>query len=353
MHIIPPNDSRQPLRARIMESGKEISEDRPKPPTRYVFGPVSSRRLGRSLGIDPVPTKTCNWNCVYCQLGRTKSMTGTRGEYFPSEEIVREAEEVLSTHAPGTIDWVTFVGSGETLLHRGLGRMLRRMKDVTDIPLAVITNGSLLSDPVVRTELLPADAVLPSLDGGTPELFRKINRPHPGIPFHHHLGGLQAFSRDYLGKFLVEVMLIRGVNDTDGALSDLAVAMDRISPDAIHLSRPDRPPAEPWVAATDEEGFIKAMSILGSVAKVLHPVESVLHLEGPKGALENLLAILPRHPLSEAQLQRALAHWAPPDVSAFMSSLEASRKVKRTRRHAESFWVSSEARFPSTRSDHS
>ncbi|MFC1661152.1 radical SAM protein [Gemmatimonadota bacterium] len=336
-----------------METGEEQTVGTAKSEARYVFGPVFSRRLGQSLGIDPVPAKTCNWNCVYCQLGRTMPLRSERAEYSNSEDILREAEAALSRSAVGTIDWVTLVGSGETLLHSRVGWMIQRLKKITDLPLAVITNGSLLSDPGVRKELLLADAVLPSLDAGTPGLFKRINRPHPGITFHQHVKGLEAFGREYRGKLLIEVMLIKGVNDTEKALSDLAAVMDQINPDGIHLSRPDRPPAEPWVCPTDEEGFTRALSALGSVAQILHPAESVLRLEGPAHALETLLAVLGRHPLSDAQLQRALAHWPPEDASAFLASLEGSSRIKKTLRHGESFWVSSEAAFPSSPSDHS
>ena len=326
----------------VEEQGKETASSG----ARYVFGPVFSRRLGQSLGIDPVPAKTCNWNCVYCQLGRTVPLLSERAEYFPSADIISEAEAVLSKQAAGTIDWVTFVGSGETLLHLGLGWMLQRMKEITDLPVAVITNGSLLSDPEVRRELLPADAVLPSLDAGTPDLFKRINRPHPGIPFHQYVAGLEAFSREYRGQLLLEVMLIQGLNDTEEALSDLASAAERINPDGIHLSRPERPPAEPWVAPADDEGFMRAASALGSVARVLHPAESVLCLDSSDSAFETLLGVLTRHPLSETQLQRALAHWPSANASAFLDALERSAKIKKTERHGERFWVSREAEFP-------
>jgi wyosine [tRNA(Phe)-imidazoG37] synthetase (radical SAM superfamily) len=318
-----------------------------------VFGPVFSRRLGQSLGIDPVPAKTCNWNCIYCQLGRTAPLRSRRAEYVPSRGVIREVEDALARVEEGAVDWVTFVGSGETLLHLDLGWMLRATKDLTDLPVAVITNGSLLSDPEVRTELLPADAVLPSLDAGSPELFRKINRPHPGVPFQGHLSGLEAFRQEYGGRLLLEVMLIHGLNDTPRALSDLAAAIQRVRPDAIHLSSPDRPPAEPWVRATDHEGFMRAVSTLGSAATVLHPAETILFLTDSDSAADTLLGILSRHPMSNAQLHRAMAHWAPSQASAFLDSLGASPRVKKTIRHGETFWVSREAVFPSGEDHHS
>ena len=144
---------------------------------RYVFGPVPSRRLGQSLGIDPIPSKTCNWNCVYCQLGRTSPMTNERRDYFPPSAIVEDVLAAVEAHEPGEIDWVTFVGSGEPTLHASLGAMIREIKAATEIPVAVLTNGALLYRPDIREELTSADAVLPSLDAGSGALHRQINRP--------------------------------------------------------------------------------------------------------------------------------------------------------------------------------
>ena len=147
----------------------------------YVFGPVPSRRLGQSLGVDTIPLKTCNWNCVYCQLGRSEPLINERREYVPREIIMAEVKETLQNHRPGEIDWVTFVGSGEPTLHSGIGWLIRQVKAFTDIPVAVITNGSLLYLPAVREELAPADAVLPTLDAGSAQLYRQINRPYPAL----------------------------------------------------------------------------------------------------------------------------------------------------------------------------
>src|SRR3972149_2395926 len=124
---------------------------------RYVFGPVPSRRAGRSLGIDPTPLKTCNWNCVYCQLGRTRPLVNERKEYYPSEEILTEVREALVAHQLGEIDWVTFVGSGEPLLHTSMGWLIRQVKGMTNLPVAVITNGSLLYLPGGGQELAAAE----------------------------------------------------------------------------------------------------------------------------------------------------------------------------------------------------
>lgn len=123
---------------------------------KYVFGPIPSRRLGRSLGIDPIPLKTCNWNCVYCQLGRTSELTNERRDYFPPDEIIAEVKTALQSHDAEEIDWLTFAGSGEPTLHASLGRIIAELKEATNVPIAVITNGSLLYLPEVRAALMPA-----------------------------------------------------------------------------------------------------------------------------------------------------------------------------------------------------
>ena len=185
----------------------------------YVYGPVPSRRLGESLGIDPIPFKTCNWNCVYCQLGGTSPLTNERREFFLQDEILAEVQSALTSQDRDKVDWLTFVGTGEPTLHAGLGEMIRRLKCMTDIPIAVITNGSLLYLPEVRRELEEANAVLPTLDAGNEKLYRRINRPHPRLGLDRHVDGLTAFRQEFRGDLWVEVMLIRGLNDTVEALS--------------------------------------------------------------------------------------------------------------------------------------
>ena len=181
---------------------------------KSVFGPVPSRRLGQSLGIDPIPLKTCNWNCVYCQLGRSRPLTNIQREYIPRRAILEEIKQVLSRYQPGEIDWITFVGSGEPTLHSGLGWLISEVKALTTLPVAVITNGARLYQPETRRQLALADAVLPSLDAGNPRLYRKINRPWPKLTFEHLVEGMVAFRQEYQGKLWLEIMLIRGLNDT-------------------------------------------------------------------------------------------------------------------------------------------
>jgi wyosine [tRNA(Phe)-imidazoG37] synthetase (radical SAM superfamily) len=313
---------------------------------KYVFGPVPSRRLGQSLGIDPVPLKTCNWNCVYCQLGRSIPLRNVRREYFPREEMLVEVEQALASHDPGEIDWVTFVGSGETTLHASIGWLIRQVKSLTHLPVAVITNGSLLSLPEMRLELSPADAVLPSLDAGNARLYRKINRPHPDISYKRLVEGLVAFREEYQGKLWVEVMLVRGLNDTESALSEIASALKSIQPDEVHILQPTRPPAETWVQPSDEEGLLRARAILGDIARVIHPASGSFDLSGTESLVDAIVGIITRHPMREDELAQALTHWWPGEVDAALKELESSGRAQVIERYGCRFWSAASAHYP-------
>jgi len=312
----------------------------------YIFGPVPTRRLGQSLGIDPVPLKTCNWNCVYCQLGRSKPMVNERKDFFPADEILAEAKNALLSHQSGEIDWVTFVGSGETTLHASLGWLIREVKKITRLPVAVITNGSLLYLPEVRQELLAADAVLPSLDAGTPELYQQINRPYPGLSFESFLDGLIAFSEEYQGNLWVEVMLVKDLNDTENQLSKIASAMQRIKPDEVHIMQPTRPPVETWVKPPSDDGLRRALDILGDTARVIHPASGSYDLGGGKSIVEAVVGIVTRHPMREEELVETLKIWAAGDVTNALSTLAESGKLQVVERNGIRFWSASPSYYP-------
>ncbi len=313
---------------------------------KYVFGPVPSRRLGQSLGIDTIPLKTCNWNCVYCQLGRTKPVTNERKQYYPPEEIISEVEEALHAHQPGEIDWVTFVGSGEPLLHDSMGWLIRQVKQKTDLPVAVITNGSLLYLSEVRQELAAADAVLPTLDAGSEALYRQINRPHPDITLTRLVEGLIAFRNEYQGKLWVEVMLVQGLNDSPAALGEIAAVLKKVRPDAVHLNLPTRPPAETWVRPPSDEGLMQALAILGSAAEVVHPAEGSFDLRGFDNPVDAILTIIARHPMREVELERALSCWSPEKVQQVLADLAASRRAQVVERYGVRFWSAAPSHYP-------
>jgi wyosine [tRNA(Phe)-imidazoG37] synthetase (radical SAM superfamily) len=327
-------------------TGIKVRKEAGEMKIQTVFGPVPSRRLGQSLGVDTIPLKTCNWNCVYCQLGRTIPVTNERKEYYPRQEILAEIKKALDSHAPGDIDWITFVGSGEPTLHVGLGWLIANTKTMTDIPVAVITNGALLYMPEVRQELLPADAIMPSLDAGTPLLYRRLNRPHPAITFERLVGGLISFRQIYQGSLWVQVMLMRGLNDTEETLEGIAAVLKQIHADQVHLILPNRPPTETWVHPSDEEGIMRAQAILGRVATVVHPARGSFDLSGSDNVVDAIIGIITRHPMRETELEDALQRWAPGQVETVLTALQEDGRAKLIERLGIRFWSGAPAHFP-------
>jgi len=209
---------------------------------QYVYGPVPSRRLGRSLGIDLVPFKTCTYDCVYCQLGRTTNKTIKRKEYVAVEEILAELERKLAgEHVP---DYIGIAGSGEPTLNSGIGGLVNKIKALTDIPVAVLTNGSLLWMSEVQDALMGADLVLPSLDAGDDPLFQYVNRPHGELSFERMTDGIAAFTRRFSGKVWLEVFLLGGVTGIPAEVEKIAAIVRRIQPARVQLNSVSRPPAE-------------------------------------------------------------------------------------------------------------
>ena len=313
---------------------------------KYVFGPVPSRRLGQSLGIDPVTLKTCNWNCVYCQLGRTIPLSNARKEYIPTEEIFSEVEEALNHHQHGGIDWITFVGSGETMLASNVGILIERIKQITKIPIAVITNGSLLYLPEVRQELLMADAVLPSLDAGNALLYKKINRPHPEVTFERLVGGLKQFRKEFTGKLWIEVMLLQDLNDSEEELKAIACHLMEIQPDEVHILLPTRPPVETWVRPADEAGIQRAYKIFGSIARVINTTDGTFELAENEDLMDAIVNIITRHPMKESEILETLQKYSQGNVQNTLELLEKSRKAQVVVRNNVRYWSAMPSFFP-------
>lgn len=321
----------------------------PTGPFHHVFGPVPTRRLGNSLGIDTVPAKTCNWNCVYCQLGRTHPLTHERRDFAPEREILAEVRARLAALPPGAVDWITFVAAGEGTLHRGLGRLIRAVKRLSDRPVAVITNGSLLHRPEVRAELAAADAVLPTLDAGEAGLFRRINRPHRALSFAQQVAGIKAFARrKRRGRLWIEVMLVAGLNDSDGALHRLARVLARIGPDEIHVTLPVRCPVEAWVRPPPPARIRRAEMILGARAKLAPESPAPRRTIRFAEAGEELVGLVTRHPLLRSDCARLLGGWPVSRVARLVAHLLAAGRVQLVRRLGGEFITAARLRFPGT-----
>ncbi|MBN2615078.1 MAG: radical SAM protein [Bacteroidales bacterium] len=220
---------------------------------QYLFGPVPSRRLGMSLGVDLVPHKVCSLNCVYCECGKTTTLTTQRKEYIPYDAVVAEIDDYLRNNP--LPDYITFSGSGEPTLNSRIGEVLGYIKGLgKKIPVAVLTNGTLMNDPEVRRELMQADVVLPSLDAAEHRAFIKVNRPYRTLNVPDMIQGLVDFRKEYSGKIWLEVLIIPGINDRAENLNALKDAFLKIKPDEIQLNTLDRPGAvENIRAATRKE----------------------------------------------------------------------------------------------------
>jgi wyosine [tRNA(Phe)-imidazoG37] synthetase (radical SAM superfamily) len=303
-----------------------------------VYGPVPSRRLGQSLGIDPIPFKTCNYNCVYCQLGRTRPLTNQRQNFFPLEDILAETQAALAAF-PGQIDYVTFVGQGEPLLCASLGRLIRGVKALTDISVAVITNGALLALPEVRAEVSVADVVMPSLDAADEATFRRINRPWSKLRLADIIRGLAAFRDEFNGQLWVEVMLVRGLNDSEERLLEIRAALAQIRPDQVHLNLPVRPPAETWVQPPDDNGLMRATAILGDVARLVTPYTGDFNLSPDTPAAEAVEQIIRRHPMREEELLTTLTGRTPDEIAVILRYLEAGGRARHIVYRGQHFWT--------------
>lgn len=236
---------------------------------QYVYGPVPSRRLGRSLGVDLVPYKTCTYDCIYCQLGPTTRKTVQRRDYAPQAAVVAEVSAALSRgEAPNVIG---LAGSGEPTLHSGIGALIRALKKVSKIPVAVLTNGSLLWRKSVRDALMAADLVIPSLDAGDDNTFERVNRPHQSIGFQRMVAGIADFTAAFAGEVWLEVLLLAGLTDTPAAVKRIAAEVANIGPTRVQLGTVIRPPAETIAAPLSGKALAALAPLFACEVEIIAP----------------------------------------------------------------------------------
>jgi len=231
----------------------------------YVYGPVPSRRLGLSLGLNIIPKKTCTLNCIYCQCGRTTRLTVARRPFFPVKEIIAQVRAAVKGRR---IDYLTFSGEGEPTLNQDIGKIIRLLKKEFPIPIAVITNSTLLSDPQVRQNLYPADLVVPTLAAADQETFAHLNRPHPRLSIDKIATGLKRFRRYFSGKIWLEIMLVKNINDSPEHLMKLRRLAYEINPDRIQLNTVVRPPAEPFALPLTQDDLIQVQMLFGPESEI-------------------------------------------------------------------------------------
>ncbi|MDF1613760.1 radical SAM protein [Desulfurivibrio dismutans] len=282
----------------------------------FIFGPVNSRRLGISLGIDLLPPKICNFNCIYCEVGPTTEFTNERGEYADTAAIIAEIEAFRADEAAvARLDVLTITASGEPTLHLGLGEIIAHCKKKIAKPVAVLSNGSLLHDPQVRRELAQADIIIPSLDAARDESFRRINRPDRQCRLSEIIDGLVAFRREFTGHYWLEILLAKGINDTPADLAALAAAVARIKPERVQLNTVARPPLESFARPLRAEELRAAAAALPVTVDILTDraadapplVRDVLASKrGRREDEEEVLHLLRRRPCTAADISTAL-----------------------------------------------
>jgi wyosine [tRNA(Phe)-imidazoG37] synthetase (radical SAM superfamily) len=304
----------------------------------HLFGPVPSRRLGRSLGIDLVPFKTCTFDCIYCQLGRTTEKTTVRREYIPKKKILDELTGYL--RAPhGDIDYLTLSGSGEPTLHSGFGCIIASIKRMTDVPVAVLTNGSLLHDREVRRELSAADLVIPTLAADSETVFQCVHRPEPSITFAQHVEGLVQFSREFNNHLWLELFLLQGITAMEKSVSEMNQIIEKIKLEKIQINTATRPPCE-YFAYPVPEKRIRSLSklIQGDVEVV---AERYHRSPGPKKAyptVETAIAkLIQRRPCTVEDVSRGLSIHAA-EASKILSHLVYQSKAKVYHRNRKTYF---------------
>lgn len=297
--------------------------------SEMVFGPVPSRRLGRSLGINNIPPKICSYACVYCQLGRTICLQIERKPYYGVDEIMAQVSQRVEQLSGGgeVIDYLTFVPDGEPTLDIHIGKEIEALKSL-GIPIAVISNGSLLWREDVRADLMQADWVSVKVDAVDEPTWRRVNRPHGGISLNTVLEGVQAFAKQFEGALMTETMLVGDINVERSTLYDLAQFLAQLAPQTVYLSIPTRPPAEDWVRTPTENAVTQAYHIL---TEAHLRVELLTGYEGSEFSStgnpeQDILSITAVHPLREDAL-RVLLEEAGEDWGLVENLLEKGQLV--------------------------
>jgi wyosine [tRNA(Phe)-imidazoG37] synthetase (radical SAM superfamily) len=294
---------------------------------KHIFGPVPSRRLGMSLGVDLVPHKVCSLNCVYCECGRTTDLTVQRKEYVPTKEVLNELTDYL-TNNPFP-DYVTFSGSGEPTLNSDIGKIIKYIKkEFSNIPVAVLTNATLLYDKNVRKEILGADVILPSVDAGTETAFKRINRPSPDFSFDEYVGGLTEFSKEFKGKMWLEVFILPGYNDDRENITALKAILEKIRPEKIQVNTLDRPGVLKDLKPATYEQLKNIITFWGfDNAEIISSVAQRKEVKSFRTDTENaILQTISRRPCTLADLADILGLHEN-EVNKYLSTLETDGHI--------------------------
>ncbi len=308
---------------------------RPAARRRYVYGPVPSRRLGFSLGVDVLPFKTCTLDCIYCQLGSAGRTTCRRGDFFPAKEVLAQIKEVLDSGQ--RVDYITFSGSGDPTLSKSIGRLIRAIKRTTGVPVAVLTNGTLLTRKDVRADLARADLVVPSLDAATTAVFQAVNRPHPSLDASRIIEGLVRFRKEYKGLLWLEIMLVKGVNDSPEHIRALKTAADRIGPDRIQLNTVVRPPAVASARPLTPAALERIRRVFGERAEVVADFGPRRQRRGAVDLDAAITAVVKRRPVTAEDITASLGRPAQA-VRRALAALIRSGALRAVRHGRKTFY---------------
>ena len=304
---------------------KNLSRPAKKNSFFHIYGPVPSRRLGFSLGIDIIPFKTCSFDCIYCQLGKAQKKKIERKEYFDVVDIISQIENILASDR--RIDFITFSGSGEPTLNLALKEIIREIKKITKVSVAVLTNSSLLSREDVRQALQAADLVVPSLDAVTQAVFNKINRPHLSLKIEDIIQSLKFFRSQFKGLIWLEVMLVKGINDSTDHIKKLKGIIEEIGPDKVQLNTVIRPPAEIFahsLTLKDLEGIKKMIGINCEIIAEFDKKKQKLPAENLE---ETIYAMIQRRPVTLSDISVSLGRHQN-EVIKHLSFLLKEGKIK-------------------------
>ncbi len=292
---------------------------------KYIYGPVPSRRLGFSLGVDLVPYKTCSFDCIYCQLGVTTNQTIERKEYVKRDNILPQVKEAISLNQK--IDYITLSGSGEPALNSAIGEIILGIKKLTKIPLAVLTNGSLLYDRTVRKELLPADLVIPSLDAADLETFNLVNRPHASLNFDEIILGLKDFRHEFKGKIWLEIMLIKGINASSQEIEHFKSIISEIGFDKVQLNTVIRPPTEKSISPLTPIELEKIKNAFGENCEIIPEFKKKLQKAYPIAMENRIIELVKRRPVTLSDISDSLGIHRN-EVIKYLEILKKESKIK-------------------------
>jgi len=304
----------------------------------YVFGPVPSRRLGLSLGVDLIPPKTCTFDCLYCQVGRTTKRTVSPKPFVPVREVVEQVKKKLLKNVP---DAITLAGSGEPTLHSEIDQVIASIKKMTKTKVAILTNGSLFWRKEIRNRVLEADVIMPTLTSTYDQTFKMIHNPHPELDLAMVIDGLKRLRQDYRGQMFLEVVLLGGINDTEKEIEGLKAVIDQISPEKIQLNTVVRPPADSRAISLGTKKLEEIMTFFGKNTEIVAEPRVTGRVLEHRSLISGLLEMVKRRPLRPEDIATAL-NLSLEEVEDLVKGLLIKGQIRKQEHSKEIYYLSKE-----------